>query len=807
MSVRRPVPGQPRPAPTGAAVRDSGTVRAQMETGMERPASHRRARPAPVALVAGAVLALAGAAAAQTNGGFENGVLAPWVAGGSAGVEVLQATALNPSIAPPEGSFFALLSTGPGDRPGDDAGDRDGNGVPEYDTTTLSYDFTTPSPGQALSLRWAFLTSEETEQDPFDDILEVRVDGVTVLARSVRKPGGGSPFPDVPAADGVARTVTSSGTTNGSSYVDGASPFDQLCVVIATAGSHTLEVAVADQADQLVDSGVLIDDLRVPSTCAGTVQLTDTSGSELGLKGGGLEWRPHLSGSRLGSPASVSADGSVVGYLSTGNPTGDNPGAQVQVFVADADSVERLTAIVDGAARGPSLSATGRWVAFSATDDPVGGNPEGNLELFRRDLLLGTTDQLTTTSGCENASPGLSGADGGRRLAFTTDCTDLAPGFNGDGNREVVVWDDLSGLRLRETAGCTNLAPAISEDGSTVAFVSDCDLTGQNPDRNLELFTWAPDTATVSQRTVTTVDAVGNPAVSDGPSLSADGSRIAFVSTADLTGANPFGSLEAFLWDGGGFTQLTDGSPLDLHLVARIDRSGTAVAVEWLDLSTATGGVAVVDLSSGTLSPLAAGDAAQPAIAVDSGTAIVVWESSADPLGLNPDGNVELFRSATVLDATGDLCRTPALAIPDSSPPGVSDDLVLGPGGTLTDLDLALVIDHTYVNDLVVVLTHVATGTSVTVVDRIRRNPVQPCTRDDIDAVLDDEGARDVQTECANNGADPTVLSPPSFVPNEPLAAFDGELLEGTWRLTVSDIVGLDTGVLQEWCLVPETAP
>jgi len=807
VSVRRPVPGQPRPAPTGAAVRDPGTVRAQMETGMERPASRRRARPALVALVAGAVLALAGAAAAQTNGGFENGVLAPWVAGGSAGVEVLQATALNPSIAPPEGSFFALLSTGPGDRPGDDTGDRDGNGVTEYDTTTLSYIFTTTAPDQAMSLRWAFLTSEQDENDPFDDILEVRVDGVTVLARSVNKPGGGSPFPDAPAADGVARTVTSSGTTNGSSYVDGASPFDQLCVVIASAGSHTVEIAVADQADQAVDSGVLIDDLRVPSTCAGTVQLTDTSGSELELKGGGLEWRPHLSGSRLGSPASVSADGSVVGYLSTGNPTGDNPGAQVQVFVADADSIERLTATVDGAARGPSLSATGRWVAFSATDDPVGWNPDGNLELFRRDLLLGVSRQLTATSGCENVAPSLSGADGGRRIAFMTDCSDLAPGFNADGNREVVVWDDLSGFRLRETVGCTSLGPAISEDGSTVAFISDCDLTGSNSDRNMELFTLAPDTGTVTQQTVTTVDAVGNPAVSDGPSLSADGSRIAFVSTADLAGANPFGSLEAFLWQGGGFTQLSDGSPLDLHLVARIDRSGTAVAVERLDLSTGAGEVAVVDVSSGTSTPVAGGDSAQPAVAVDSGTAIVAWESSADPLGLNPDGNVELFRSATVLGGAGALCREPALAIPDSSAAGVSDDLVLGSGNTLTDLDLALVIDHTYVNDLIVVLTHVDTGTSVTVIDRIRRNPTQPCTRDDIDAVLDDDGDRDVQTECANNGTDPTVLSPPPFVPNELLEAFNGEALAGTWRLTVSDVVGLDTGVLQQWCLVPETTP
>jgi hypothetical protein len=63
---------------------------------------------------------------------------------------------------------------------------------------------------------------------------------------------------------------------------------------------------------------------------------------------------------------------------------------------------------------------------------------------------------------------------------------------------------------------------------------------------------------------------------------------------------------------------------------------------------------------------------------------------------------------------------------------------------------------------------------------------------------LDDEAAASGEDECAD--------SPPALGgrlrPNESLSGFDGESLAGTWRLTVSDVVGNDTGALVRWCLV-----
>ena len=37
--------------------------------------------------------------------------------------------------------------------------------------------------------------------------------------------------------------------------------------------------------------------------------------------------------------------------------------------------------------------------------------------------------------------------------------------------------------------------------------------------------------------------------------------------------------------------------------------------------------------------------------------------------------------------------------------------------------------------------------------------------------------------------------------PNNPLSAFDGQSIGGSWRLECADQAGQDTGNLQEWCL------
>jgi subtilisin-like proprotein convertase family protein len=141
--------------------------------------------------------------------------------------------------------------------------------------------------------------------------------------------------------------------------------------------------------------------------------------------------------------------------------------------------------------------------------------------------------------------------------------------------------------------------------------------------------------------------------------------------------------------------------------------------------------------------------------------------------------------------------------VPDNTPAGVTDDLVVVDSGEIIDMNVSLDVTHTWVGDLAFTLEHVDTGTTVTFYDR----PGVPastfgCSGNDIAATLDDEAATPVEDECG--AGTPTIAG--SFMPNNPLSAFDTEDLAGTWRITASDNAGGDTGTLNEWCLLPTYA-
>lgn len=145
-------------------------------------------------------------------------------------------------------------------------------------------------------------------------------------------------------------------------------------------------------------------------------------------------------------------------------------------------------------------------------------------------------------------------------------------------------------------------------------------------------------------------------------------------------------------------------------------------------------------------------------------------------------------------------CLSPAVAIPDNNGSGVNSTMNIGVSGTLTDLNVYVNANHTWVGDLRFSLTHQETGTVVTFFDR----PGVPastfgCSGNDIDTTLDDEAGTPVENQCA--GSSPTING--TFSPNNPLSAFDGQTLAGTWILNAADLVGSDTGTLNQWCIVP----
>ena len=148
---------------------------------------------------------------------------------------------------------------------------------------------------------------------------------------------------------------------------------------------------------------------------------------------------------------------------------------------------------------------------------------------------------------------------------------------------------------------------------------------------------------------------------------------------------------------------------------------------------------------------------------------------------------------------TGDSCTNPNVAIGDNNPAGVSSSIVIADGSTINnDFEIGLEITHTWVGDLRATITHVDTATTVIAMDR-PGFPSSPfgCSRDDVDATLSLAGNSPVETTCLN--AVPTISG--TLTPNNPLSAFNGQNITGTWTLNVSDNASGDVGTLDVWCV------
>jgi len=187
--------------------------------------------------------------------------------------------------------------------------------------------------------------------------------------------------------------------------------------------------------------------------------------------------------------------------------------------------------------------------------------------------------------------------------------------------------------------------PAVDAAGESIAFHSDADLTGGNPDGSLEIFLWRRADGTVIQIT-------DSPAAPSGfPDLPAAGDLVAFGSSGDFTGGNGDGNQEIFLYDlaGDAFTQLTDSSGSVFSAAANLSDDGTLVAFHTTADLDGTGNldglreVFLYDVGSGALTRVTdtAADSRDAYVSRD-GTS-VLFDSAADLTGGNADGSFELF--------------------------------------------------------------------------------------------------------------------------------------------------------------------
>lgn len=97
---------------------------------------------------------------------------------------------------------------------------------------------------------------------------------------------------------------------------------------------------------------------------------------------------------------------------------------------------------------------------------------------------------------------------------------------------------------------------------------------------------------------------------------------------------------------------------------------------------------------------------------------------------------------------------------------------------TISDLNISLSVDHTYVSDLRIRLI-APDGTSVQLVNR------RGGSSDNVRLTLDDEATANVSSASTLSG---------TFRPERLLSAFDGKNSAGSWRLEIVDVARVDTG-------------
>ncbi|GMV32023.1 MAG: hypothetical protein AMXMBFR59_41480 [Rhodanobacteraceae bacterium] len=646
--------------------------------------------PCRLAVHAIALVAFSVAARAQvpTNGSFETGDLTGWTTGGYNRAGAIRSSHITPttSLTIPDGTWAAAVSTGPGELATGTTGATNFDnlgGTNDYDLNWLQASFTLPANAAYVAFDWGFASGEQNEADQYDDLMDVTVNGTRIMTRSSCKLNGSSysPFPNANCQNAtvVNHTVNSNAVTalRNINLRFGSPAFQRICLplpaglVVGT--TVALRFTAADQNDHQVDSTLFIDNVEIKSSCTevGTiVQLTNTTGRNVELKGGGFFMR-----SAAARALAVDSNGRAVAFISSADH-GGNANLLDQIYVWNGLSFVRATwtgttqMTLGGQMQNIAISGDqsgtlyGRYIAFSARMTET-----DNYEVYLFDRSTGALTTVTNTSGCSNTDPTLDG--NGDVIAWTSDCNALT----GAGSaRRIIVRSGVTNTVVPANALCPTATPALeargprltrNANGRYLVFESNCQpVTNGNSDGNYEIFRYdrngaASAAASYAQITTTTINGSASQvtqnsfAVLDG---SSDGRYVFFISNGNLTPSgsvfNSDYSYEIFRWDGNAaaasrLSQRTNGS--DSHYLGLdLSYDGSDYAFERLEINTgytSVGRRRVAAAGADSESLLASGPFVYHArIGKDGVVPVVSFLSPENFLSTNADGNPEVWQ-------------------------------------------------------------------------------------------------------------------------------------------------------------------
>ncbi len=251
--------------------------------------------------------------------------------------------------------------------------------------------------------------------------------------------------------------------------------------------------------------------------------------------------------------ASVSADGRFVVFASPSAllVAGDTNGTS-DIFIRD--TVARVTArlsvdcdgrqAIGGDSLSPRITPDGRFVVFeSSATNLVDGDINGLRDIFVHEVATAVTRRVSVgvaggqSAVADSTNPTIS--DDGRLVAFQSAAPNLAPG-DLNGTDDVFVRDTLQQTTTLVSAGTDGQSapgpssdPQISGDGRFVVFTSPAVVLAGDDNDAADVF--VRDLSASSTAAVSLLPGGGwARGASEQPTVSADGARIAFRSTAVL---------------------------------------------------------------------------------------------------------------------------------------------------------------------------------------------------------------------------------------------------------------------------------
>ena len=316
--------------------------------------------------------------------------------------------------------------------------------------------------------------------------------------------------------------------------------------------------------------------------------------------------------------ATLSADGTKVVFQSdAANLVDGDNNALADIFVKDLTwgTVTRINTSVTGAEANaggnpidppvtgspitPILSADGSKVAFvSAATNLVNGDTNDWADVFVKDLNTGVITRATNAEGNDESYYASLSADGSK-VAFYSYADNLVFGDN-NGTWDVFVKDMNTGALERVSttsngseADEASFNPTLSADGSKVAFYSYASNLVENDTNGLvDVFVKDLNTGEIT-RVNTDVNGVEADSHGFDPVLSADGTKVAFYSDASnlvVGDTDTNGVKDVFVKD------------LQTGIVTRVstDAEGTQADGESLDVSLSADGTKVLFSSEAT---------------------------------------------------------------------------------------------------------------------------------------------------------------------------------------------------------------